>query len=131
MQYFKLVLVLPALFRVVTHAEAEAPEPQNCRLSLLQTHRRFFCQVRAVDRSTAFAAIRLVARLLGAEVCQTVTEISQAMLPKQSLLGQIDAIGAEAFHILLVEDDELTLKVTEGLLRHCNYQGTSSTLRKH
>ena len=48
------------------------------------------------------------------------------MLPKQGLLGQIDAIGAEAFHILLVEDDELTLKVTEGLLRHCNYQGTSS-----
>ena len=37
--------------------------------------------------------------------------------------GQIDGIGAEAFHILLVEDDELTLKVTEGLLRHCDYQG--------
>ena len=48
------------------------------------------------------------------------------MLPKQGLLGQIDAIGAEAFHILLVEDDELTLKVTEGLLRHCNYQGINS-----
>lgn len=38
--------------------------------------------------------------------------------------GQIDGIGAEAFHILLVEDDELTLKVTEGLLRHCDYQVT-------
>ena len=51
-----------------------------------------------------------------------------AMSSKQSLLGQIDAIGAEAFHILLVEDDELTLKVTEGLLRHCNYQGTARLL---
>lgn len=49
------------------------------------------------------------------------------MLPRPGLLGQIDAIGADAFHILLVEDDELTLKVTEGLLRHCNYQGTSSS----
>lgn len=48
------------------------------------------------------------------------------MLSKPSLLGQIDAIGAEAFHILLVEDDELTLKVTEGLLRHCNYQGRTA-----
>ena len=48
------------------------------------------------------------------------------MFPKQGLLGQTDAIGAEAFHILLVEDDELTLKVTEGLLRHCNYQGMNS-----
>ncbi len=45
------------------------------------------------------------------------------MSSKQGLLGQIDAIGAEAFHILLVEDDELTLKVTESLLRHCDYQG--------
>ena len=45
------------------------------------------------------------------------------MSSRQGLLGQIDAIGAEAFHILLVEDDELTLKVTEGLLRHCDYQG--------
>lgn len=43
-------------------------------------------------------------------------------MSKPGLLGQIDAIGADAFHILLVEDDELTLKVTEGLLRHCNYQ---------
>ena len=49
-----------------------------------------------------------------------------AMSSKQGLLGQIDAIGAEAFHILLVEDDELTLKVTEGLLRHCSYQGVNS-----
>ena len=48
-------------------------------------------------------------------------------MSKPGLLGQIDAIGAEAFHILLVEDDELTLKVTEGLLRHCNYQGANST----
>ncbi|KAL0056248.1 hypothetical protein WJX82_009232 [Trebouxia sp. C0006] len=46
------------------------------------------------------------------------------MSSRQGLLGQIDAIGAEAFHILLVEDDELTLKVTEGLLRHCDYQVT-------
>ena len=52
-----------------------------------------------------------------------------AMSSKQGLLGQIDAIGAEAFHILLVEDDELTLKVTEGLLRHCNYQGVKSWRR--
>lgn len=48
-------------------------------------------------------------------------------MSKPGLLGQIDAIGADAFHILLVEDDELTLKVTEGLLRHCNYQGVNST----
>jgi len=48
------------------------------------------------------------------------------MSSRQGLLGQIDAIGAEAFHILLVEDDELTLKVTEGLLRHCDYQGVVS-----
>lgn len=48
-------------------------------------------------------------------------------MSKPGLLGQIDAIGADAFHILLVEDDELTLKVTEGLLRHCNYQGANST----
>ncbi|DBA76002.1 hypothetical protein WJX79_007319 [Trebouxia sp. C0005] len=46
------------------------------------------------------------------------------MSSRQGLLGQRDAIGAEAFHILLVEDDELTLKVTEGLLRHCDYQVT-------
>ena len=45
------------------------------------------------------------------------------MSSKQSLLGLIDPVGAEAFHILLVEDDELTLKVTEGLLRKCDYQG--------
>lgn len=44
------------------------------------------------------------------------------MASKQGLFGQADARGAEAFHILLVEDDELTLKVTEGLLRHCDYQ---------
>ena len=48
------------------------------------------------------------------------------MSSRQGLLGQIDAIGAEEFHILLVEDDELTLKVTEGLLRHCDYQGAQS-----
>lgn len=51
------------------------------------------------------------------------------MSSKQGLLSQIDAIGAEAFHILLVEDDELTLKVTEGLLRHCDYQGAQSLVR--
>lgn len=45
------------------------------------------------------------------------------MSGKQGLFGQGEAGGAEAFHILLVEDDELTLKVTEGLLRHCDYQG--------
>ena len=44
---------------------------------------------------------------------------------KQGLLGHLDPAGAEAFHILLVEDDELTLKVTEGLLRKCDYQGTA------
>lgn len=45
------------------------------------------------------------------------------MSSKQGLLGHLDPAGAEAFHILLVEDDELTLKVTEGLLRKCDYQG--------
>lgn len=45
------------------------------------------------------------------------------MSSKQGLLGHLDPVGAEAFHILLVEDDELTLKVTEGLLRKCDYQG--------
>lgn len=46
------------------------------------------------------------------------------MSSKQGLLGHLDPAGAEAFHILLVEDDELTLKVTEGLLRKCDYQVT-------
>ena len=45
------------------------------------------------------------------------------MSTKQGLLAHLDPVGAEAFHILLVEDDELTLKVTEGLLRKCDYQG--------
>ena len=45
------------------------------------------------------------------------------MSSKQGLLAHLDPVGAEAFHILLVEDDELTLKVTEGLLRKCDYQG--------
>lgn len=107
--------------------EAEAPEPQSCRRSLLQTHRRVFCPARAhaVEDSGSFlifVSLRLSSALRSARPHGD----QSAMLPKQGLLGQIDAIGAEAFHILLVEDDQLTLKVTEGLLRHCNYQGINS-----